>query len=142
MKILVGTNRLNSGGSRYSVASYIGHKEHDRPHFANDIGLVRVKDSIKFNEKVQPIKYSKKYVEGGVQLRLTGWGLTDSSGIGSVPMRLQVLNVTSISDNECKRYFGGLIHESHLCTLNTVGEGACRVSNCVLNSHPIHRIKR
>lgn len=135
VEIFVGSNNLKEGGSRYPVEYFLRHKEYDNPRYANDIGLIRLNDSIEFNDNVQPIKYSKKYVEGGVQLLLTGWGLTSSSGSGSVPDQLQVLNVTSISEDECEKYHKSLVHKSHLCTLNTAGEGACYVSNCVLNPH-------
>lgn len=72
--MLVGTNDLNSGGTRYQAQQFITNEGYDQPSFANDIGLLRVDGSIEFNEKVQPIKYSNKFVEGGATLQTTGWG--------------------------------------------------------------------
>lgn len=92
---------------------------------ANDIALIRVKDEIEFNDLVSPIGYSKNYIESGSILSLTGWGQIDQS---TIPDQLQVLNVTSISNDECDRYFPTIIKESHLCTINKVGEGPCYVS--------------
>ena len=74
MEILVGTNDLQSGGTRYTPKKFIKHEEFDRPHLANDIGLILM-DDIVLNEKVQPIKYSKKFVESGTKLLATGWGV-------------------------------------------------------------------
>lgn len=45
-----------------------------------------------------------------------------------VSENLQVLNVTSISNEECKRK-ASIFHDSHLCTLGPRGEGICKVSN-------------
>lgn len=74
MKVLVGTNDLTSGGQRYKIKEMIRHEQYNQPSFANDIGLIRIDGRIEFNEKVQPIKYSDKFVEGGTHLQTTGWG--------------------------------------------------------------------
>ena len=73
VQILVGTNDLQNGGTRYTPKKYIIHEKYNRPNFANDIGLVQV-ENIEFTEKVKPIKYSSKVVEGGADLLATGWG--------------------------------------------------------------------
>lgn len=71
-EILVGTNDLYSGGKRYKVKQVIPHERYNEPSFANDIGVVRIDGKIEFNEKVQPIKYSKRVVESGAHLQTTG----------------------------------------------------------------------
>lgn len=74
LQILVGTNDLKAGGTRYKVSKLIAHEEYNHPHFANDIGLILIDGTIEFNEKVQPIKYTNNFVQGGAKLRVTGWG--------------------------------------------------------------------
>lgn len=74
IKILVGTNDLKSGGKLYPVSKLIAHEDYNQPHFANDVGLILIDGEIEYNEKVQPIKYSNKFVKGGTKLRVTGWG--------------------------------------------------------------------
>lgn len=125
---MVGTNNLKSGGIYYSPELFIPHENFNNPSFANDIGLIRV-HNIEFNNRVQPIQCSNKYIGGGVKLRLTGWGLTRNGG--SASQRLQVLNVNSISQDRCRWFHDELLHDSHLCTLNKYGEGACYVSEFV-----------
>ena len=73
VEILVGTNILESGGTHYTPKKYIIHEKYDRPLFSHDIGLIQV-DKIEFNAKVQPIKLSRKFVESGEKLLVTGWG--------------------------------------------------------------------
>ena len=80
VQILVGTNDLLAkNGTRYTPKRYIIHDGY-RPFrlsykYWNDIGLILV-DHIEFNDRVQPIKYSPKFVESGERLLATGWGLT------------------------------------------------------------------
>lgn len=74
IEILVGTADLRYGGTRYGVEQFIPHEQYDTPHFANDIALIRIKGEFAFDGKVQPIKYSPKYIEDGVFLETFGWG--------------------------------------------------------------------
>lgn len=39
-----------------------------------DIALIRMKQPIEFNAKVQPIKYSTKEVPSGSECKAFGWG--------------------------------------------------------------------
>lgn len=56
MEILVGTNDVINGGTRYNISRIISHSGHDKPYFANDIALIRIDGEIAFNEKVQAIQ--------------------------------------------------------------------------------------
>ena len=68
----MGTNNLKSGGTRYAAKQLIPHEE----YFAsvNDIALIQIDGEIHFDDKVQPIKYSKKYIEEGAELQISGFG--------------------------------------------------------------------
>lgn len=46
-----------------------------------------------------------------------------------MPKKLQVLNVTSISNKECQKKQPNVVHNSHLCALAPPGHGICSVSN-------------
>lgn len=71
---MVGTIDLKSSGTRYEVENFIRHEEYDKPEFANDIAMIRVKGEIKFNDKVQPIKYSDKFIIGDTYVDMFGYG--------------------------------------------------------------------
>ncbi|XP_055306211.1 chymotrypsin-1-like [Sitodiplosis mosellana] len=122
VEVLVGTNDLQSGGTRYTPKKYIVHEKYNQPDFANDIGLIQV-EKIEFNKKVQPIKYSSKFVEGGAALLATGWGRLSAGG--QVPQLLQAINLTSITNEECTAAQGDVVDASHLCTFTKAGEGVC-----------------
>lgn len=74
LEILVGTIDLKNGGTYYKADKLIAHEGYNRPQYANDIALVRVKDTIQFSDKVQPIELLKEEVADGAELKLTGWG--------------------------------------------------------------------
>lgn len=79
IEILVGTNKLSSGGMRYKVKKTIKHEfffmpEYLDPDVTYDIALIMVQTPIQFNNKVQPIKYSIEEVGENENLRVYGWG--------------------------------------------------------------------
>lgn len=61
-QMLVGTNDLDNGGTYYEAESYEQHESFDDPAFSNDVAVIRVKGSIEFNDRVQPIKLGKEEV--------------------------------------------------------------------------------
>lgn len=74
IRVLVGTNDLHLGGKTYKAQKYIIHENYNRPQrLANDIALIQV-ETIQFNNKVKPIKYSSNFVSADVDVQTTGWG--------------------------------------------------------------------
>ena len=48
----------------------------------HDIALIRLKEDIQFNKKVQPITLpTSNFVNYGTAAKLTGWGRTDVSSL-------------------------------------------------------------
>lgn len=74
MNVLVGTNDLKGGGTVYRVQKFFKHESYNKPQFANDIAVFRVKGSIVFNDKVQPIELLKEEAPDKAAVQLTGWG--------------------------------------------------------------------
>lgn len=78
VKIVVGTNEWSSG-VEYKPKKFIIHEKFNVPAFAHDVGLIQLQTPIEFNEKTQPIKLSRKFIEAGMNLKVTGWGFTSVS---------------------------------------------------------------
>lgn len=79
IEILVGTNKLSSGGTRYKVKKTIKHEFYYMPEYLSpdvtyDIAMIWVQTPIEFNDNVQPIKYSMDEVEENDQLIVYGFG--------------------------------------------------------------------
>lgn len=135
MSILVGTNDLQSGGDEYDVEKYMAHEKHDNPLYANDIAVIKIKGSIEFNKKVQPIKLLSEEVPDGALLQLTGWGSVQS---GASPRKLQIINLNAVATKRCRQIFESQnieVHDSHICTFTKVGEGACYVCDLIFIKH-------
>lgn len=123
---MVGTSVLTSGGSYYTAKRTIPHEnfsqleledpESGSVQYENDIGLIQTATPIAFNKKVLPIEFSNKEVAvGDENLQQTAWGVNEK---GRRSDNLQVLNVTSRSTADCKRYSAADTPvNSTLCTL-------------------------
>lgn len=90
IQILVGTNKLSTGGSYYRAAKTIPHENFNKPlvdepesgelQFANDIALIQTETPIKFNKNVNPIEFSNKEVEVNAEnLQITAFGILNVS---------------------------------------------------------------
>jgi trypsin len=122
---MVGSNQLSNGSVFYKPDKLIIHSRYNRPTYHNDIGLIRLKESVQFSDSVREIEYEWREVPENVSIRLTGWGRT--STIGAIPDKLQEIELKHIGYEECKERHGndeGLDY-GHLCTFNKIGEAAC-----------------
>lgn len=72
---------VKKGEMYYRAEEIYLHEDHNDPMYANDIALIRVKESIKFNERVHPIEPSSEEVLDGAEVVLTGWGNLSVSAI-------------------------------------------------------------
>lgn len=79
--VVVGTNKWETGGKRYNLEKIIPHEDYKRTLYPFDIALIKLKTSIKFNNKIQPIKFSNKAVPSGKNMRVSGWGLLWENGM-------------------------------------------------------------
>ncbi|XP_058055663.1 chymotrypsin-1-like [Anopheles bellator] len=126
MSIVAGTNDLrNDGaaGTRYLIESYLIHPDYIELN-RSDIGVMRTREMIAFNEKVSTIRYSSDFVGGGVMCLLTGWGYTMPIRIGSTPQDLQKAELTTITNDQCRER-GMPVNPTEICTFTRVGQGAC-----------------
>ncbi|CAH2989822.1 unnamed protein product [Chilo suppressalis] len=123
--VVVGTNSLVSGGSKYSVEKIVVHEKYNGGLIQNDVSVVKVAQDIVFSSKVQPIKLPRNDTVAGADLTLTGWGTTTYPG--SLPNQLQVINLTAISVEICQTRFHGIneVVNSQICSLTKAGKGAC-----------------
>lgn len=107
---------------------FLNFLRYNKPRFANDIALIKVNESIEFNNYAQPIEYTNVAVPDESVVELTGWGRLSSWG--AVPTHLQAINLTYISYEKCREIYNRStdVDIGHLCTLNVKGQGACNVS--------------
>lgn len=78
----MGTNSLSTGGQKLKVQEFIKHEE-----VSHNIGLIRTREDIYFNDKIQPIAIANKdYREPGYPVIFLSWGRPVQSN--KVPLEL------------------------------------------------------
>ncbi|XP_045460105.1 chymotrypsin-1-like [Harmonia axyridis] len=123
LSVVAGTNSLDGTGKRYTIQRGILHPSYDRTRSTSDIAILKLRETISFNEKIKTINLPKVDTPRGVQLTLTGWG--KSSYPGQVVRNLKTIKLTSISNSQCRRSFSQVL-SSNLCTRGDPGRGACQ----------------
>lgn len=127
MTVVTGTNLLSEGGDSYDAETLIVHPGYLAFTITNDIALIKLKDPIKYGEKVSNIKLPTKDTTAKTQLTLSGWGTTTYPG--KAPDKLQAIQLISISNLKCMMEHPlHVIVNTNLCTFTKTGEGACHVS--------------
>ncbi|CAG5035496.1 unnamed protein product [Parnassius apollo] len=125
MIVVVGTNSLLAGGDEYSVEDILIHEQYNGNFIYNDVSLIKVSVDIQFSDRVQPIQLPDTNTESGAELLLSGWGRLSYPGV--LPVQLQMINLVSLSVEECQDKYQGInpVYETQICSLTKRGEGAC-----------------
>ncbi|CAK1548152.1 unnamed protein product [Leptosia nina] len=133
IRVVTGTNKLDSGGDTYEVEKVITHEKYDGKSFLNDVEVLKLKKEIKFGDKVANISLASSNTPGGVDLIASGWGYTTNNRYGrQSPNDLQKLMVKSLSVKECQDSALKVykktnpIVDSQLCTYKAEGQGICQ----------------
>ncbi|KAK4878899.1 hypothetical protein RN001_011405 [Aquatica leii] len=124
--ILVGTNKLSSGGQTYDVETIKRHPSYNIQTLLYDVAVVKTTTAIIFSPTVQPITLATVLPLPGTEAFLVGWGwITYPSN--TVPNELQFLNTTLISRLMCQISFLGMIPipATHICAFKQQ-TGACK----------------
>lgn len=123
--IVVGSNQLNSGGTRYRVSEITTHEDYDSYDIVNDIALLKTATPIDLSEEgVAAVNLPEASPEAGLDVILAGWGTLQNGG--SVPNNLQYLNSRTISYADCQsRVSPNPVFESQVCAFTSSGQGAC-----------------
>ncbi|CAD7081454.1 unnamed protein product [Hermetia illucens] len=125
LKVLTGTQDLKGQGVYYFPKKIYVHEKYNKPAYHNDIALIRLNDSIRYNEFTQKISFSPNDSPDDAVITLTGWGRLSAGG--SIPTELQAIELKRMAYVDCKRKFSDdpNLGVGHLCTYNQAGQGAC-----------------
>lgn len=78
LTVHAGTIYLNEEGDVYKVKKVLWHPDYDSYTLNNDVGLVKVKKEIVFNDLVEPVPIARHdfVLEEDLPCVLSGWGST------------------------------------------------------------------
>ncbi|XP_037047341.1 chymotrypsin-2-like [Bradysia coprophila] len=129
IKIMVGSNDFKTG-TFYEAERLITHEHFNKPtRLANDIGLVKVKGPIQFNENVQPVVLQETAVPDGSEVMLTGWGRLYADGYVTRKMQYIMLNIIGMdkcNSSSVSEKITDNLQDGNICTNGAVGFGACK----------------
>ncbi|XP_031355048.1 chymotrypsin-1-like [Photinus pyralis] len=124
LRVVVGSNKLNSGGVTYEIESIRAHTGFDSWRLINDIAILKLKTPITFTDKVKAVDLETEYLGAEVDCVLSGWGRLNYPG--SLPNNLQHIDLKTITSEDCAKLLNhNSVDRTHICTLTKAGEGAC-----------------
>lgn len=127
LSILAGTNKLRGGGGqRFFIRDIKVHPNY-KELVTSDIAVMKINSTFNFDDKIAPIKYSSKEIDGGENCTLTGWGYTNPFRVGFPPNDLQRALLPTITNEQCHDD-GMNVTNTEICTYSHFLQGACGVS--------------
>jgi secreted trypsin-like serine protease len=103
------------------------HEDYDGEQVINDVGLIKLPESVTFNDAIKPVSLPSKADAdndfAGETARVSGWGLTDGFDTDLSEV-LNYVDVEVISNEKCEDTFDSLL-PSILCTSGDAYTGSC-----------------
>ncbi|XP_045451936.1 chymotrypsin-2-like [Melitaea cinxia] len=135
LRVTVGSNRWNRGGSTYRIQRSIVHPNYNHNAIKNDIGFLVTTANVALSNTVSLVPLNFDFVGSGVPARVTGWGRTMNGG--SLSSTLRQLETTVIDGNQCRTRVAQRAQELNIqnfpvvdpnleiCTFHSNGRGTC-----------------
>ncbi|KAH8380842.1 hypothetical protein KR200_007991, partial [Drosophila serrata] len=124
MKVRVGAEHHNYGGTLVPVAAYKVHEQFETRFLHYDIAVLRLSTPLTFGFSIRAINLARESPASGTTATVTGWGYTE---IGALSDSLQTVKLSIIDRGECasEKYGYGwdFVGEETICTTNTVNGG-------------------
>ncbi|KAF5286001.1 hypothetical protein FQR65_LT12998 [Abscondita terminalis] len=126
VSVVVGTNKLNSGGKLYGIINYIPHEYYNSQTVENDVAVIQTKQNITLSSTVKIIPLAGSLPSNGVKCVVSGWGYTYYPSTVT-PNDLKRVYLYKISLAECRANLTGIsVFNSNLCTRRQAGYGVCK----------------
>ncbi|XP_048646401.1 kallikrein-4 isoform X1 [Marmota marmota marmota] len=111
------------GSRMMEVLLSIQHPQYNNPFFANDLMLIKLKESVSESDTIRKISITSQCPTPGDSCLVSGWGLLEN---GRLPTLLQCTNVSVVSEKVCSEIYTSLYHHSMFCA----GGGQDRRDSC------------
>ena len=94
--------QLEPSARTFNVSRIIVHSNYKQPsRYSNDVAVLRLADSVRFNHNIQPIRLASHDRPAGKYCYLTGWG-DSQAGLGS---DLRQVRLRLVGNVTCHNYF-------------------------------------
>ncbi|GJQ80498.1 hypothetical protein Trydic_g12390 [Trypoxylus dichotomus] len=121
IKVVVGTNMLDSGGVSARIQAVVMHPNFmNRGIRPNDIALVRLASALAYSNTIAAVTIGMEDPGTTTDVTIIGWGITRRNGASS--NRLLKLSTKTITPVACRRYWFNLTTRQ-ICTKLERGKG-------------------
>ncbi|GJQ80475.1 hypothetical protein Trydic_g12372 [Trypoxylus dichotomus] len=122
--VVVGTNKLNSGGIFTQSCEIVIHPNfNDTEHLSNDIAMVLLRSPLRYNTLIAPAILSYDPTESTINTTMIGWGRTRRRG--HYANRLQEFSTQTLRRIFCNLYDLGTITPQQICAKYQRGKAFC-----------------
>ncbi|XP_063913642.1 brachyurin-like [Zophobas morio] len=126
--VSLGSATLNDDDpNRVTVATstYYLHPEYNPQTLENDIGIIQFRIPITHTDYIKSVNFlPSENIALGIQYYAFGWGqISDSDS--SLSNKLKVAYIGSITNEECRLYYGSQITDNMVCIVGNYNEGIC-----------------
>jgi secreted trypsin-like serine protease len=126
--IQLGSNQLDgsdSGTLKLTTDSFVLHPDYNPDTLENDIGLIEFRMPVTFTDYVKPVNLlPSAALSDNSPLVTMGWGQVDDEDPGLQDM-VNYVSVTTISNAECRLFYGSQILDTMACAAGNYNEGIC-----------------
>ncbi|KAF2885458.1 hypothetical protein ILUMI_20738 [Ignelater luminosus] len=125
LSVRAGSTYLNQGGEIYQVLEYYSHPLYGTGPLDYDISVLFV-ETIKLGSGAQPIPLCKENeeVEVGALATVSGWGTLWTGG--SLPITLQRVEVSKVSDSYCNSRYDSITPRMTCYGFEEGGKDSCQ----------------
>ncbi|KAB0384913.1 hypothetical protein FD755_006830 [Muntiacus reevesi] len=114
-----------SGQQLFQGIKSIAHPGYSHPGHSNDLMLIKLNKRIRETPYVRPINITSCCPSAGTSCLVSGWGTTSSPQV-TFPKALQCLNITVLSDDQCKKAYPNQIDNTMFCAGDQAGRDSCQ----------------
>ncbi|XP_074511107.1 tryptase-2-like [Sebastes fasciatus] len=127
--VAVGLDKLQKAGSRYmEISTVMSNPDYNRVTYINDIALVKLKKTVRFEKNVAPVSLDRADTFGpSSECWIVGWGYKGTNDPLPDPETLQELKISIIPHSVCKAKYPALTSDQ-LCAggVEAGGKDACQ----------------
>ncbi|GJQ77880.1 hypothetical protein Trydic_g16133 [Trypoxylus dichotomus] len=124
VKVVAGTNKLDSGGTAVGIQRVIIHPEYgNTSEKPNDIALIRLVSALTYSISIGQIPINTNKFDSYTTVTAIGWGSTKRDG--PLSNKLLQYSTQTIPQTTCRGYWRRLT-ENQICTTFAPQKGICR----------------
>lgn len=127
LSVVTGTNSVKEGGEFHQIEKIHCHPEYvfgGDNSWTHDLTVITLRDNVTWNDAQRPIDLPTSDTPKNVPAVLSGWGRHNFHG--SLSNTLQKVTLTTISNEDCQKYYNNVILPSQMCTFVSKGIGGCK----------------